>query len=126
MEKRIRKGYLFLSFFLAVVWLIGCSSQGNEMVLKQISTVEMLINQAKQNDAEKYAPLELKLAEDKLKEARAALEDEEEEMANRKAEEAMMEAKLAGAKAQAEKAKKRAKDEEKDVELLKNELNRTQ
>ncbi|MGE0085914.1 MAG: DUF4398 domain-containing protein [Desulfococcaceae bacterium] len=118
----------WLVFFFSAVLIAGCASQklSPESVSTQISNAELMISQAKQNRAEEYAPLELRLAEEKLQEARKALKDEETDMAGRKAEMAMEHARLAEAKAQAGKAKKQAQKEQKDVDILRNEIDRAQ
>ncbi|GBC62993.1 DUF4398 domain-containing protein [Desulfonema ishimotonii] len=110
---------------LGLLLMAGCASQAIGPVKQNISQAETMISRAVQSGAEEYAPLELKLAEEKLQEARAALEAEETDVASQKAEEAMMKAKLAEARARTEKARTRVRDEQKDVELLRNESGRT-
>ncbi len=115
-------------FFFSVVLIAGCASQrlNPESVSTQISNVELMISQAKQNRAEEYAPLELRLAEEKLLAAKQSLKDGETDMAGRKAEMAMEHARVAEAKAQSGKAKKQTQKEQKDVDILRNELDRAQ
>jgi len=118
----------WLVFFFTAMLTAGCASQklNPESVNTQISNAELMISQAKQNRAEEYAPLELRMAEEKLLDAKQALKSKEIDMAGRKAEMAMEHARLADAKAQAGKAKKQTEKEQKDVEILRNEIDRAQ
>lgn len=115
-------------FFFSVLLIAGCASQkySRDTVVTQISNVELMISQAKQNRAEEYAPLELRLAEEKLQEAKEALKNGEFDLSGRKAEMAMEHARLSEAKTQAEKAKNQTLKEEKDVDMLRNEIDRVQ
>ncbi len=115
-----------LSVYFIVLLLAGCASHGftKESVGKQISNAELMIRQARQNKAEDYAPLDLKLAEERLEEAKAALKDNELEKAGRNVEMAMEQARLADAKAETARAKKEVQQEKKDVETLRDEINR--
>ncbi len=109
----------------AVFFVTGCGTPGMEQVRTRISNTELMLQRAKQNEAEKYAPLELKLAEEQLEEARAALEEEEVEEATVILEEAMMRVRLAEQKAQTAKAKERAQDKEEYIDTLREEMDRT-
>ncbi len=121
-----KKFLLRFAGILVALLLVSCATPGIGPAQQSISNVEVLINQAKQREAEKYAPLELKLAEEKLQEAKKALDEEEVETASRKAEEAMMDARLAGQKAETAKAKEQAENKAQDVETLQNEMERVQ
>ena len=121
-----RQGFLSASILFWFFIVFGCSGTGNELILQNISNVEVMINQARQEQAEIYAPLELKLAEENLQEAKDALKDDEPEIANRKAEMAKEYARVADAQSRAEKAKKQTQNEEKDLNMLRNEINRAQ
>lgn len=125
---KCKKQHRFLSVSI-LFWffiVLGCANTGIELIAQNISNVEMLINQARQDQAETYAPLELKLAEENLQEAKEALKEDEPEIATRKAEMAMEHARVADAKSRAEKAKKQTQNEEKDLNMLRNEINRAQ
>jgi len=114
-----------LCVFFTVLLLGGCASGiSMEAVAKQISNAELMISQARQNDAEEYAPLELKLAEEQILEAKTALNEDEVKTAERKVEMAMEHARLAQAKSETAKAKKEAQEEMKDVNTLRKEINR--
>jgi len=118
----------WLVFFFTAMLLAGCASQklNPASVNTQISNAELMLTQAKQNRAEEYAPLELRMAEEKLLDAKQALKIGETDMAGRKAQMAMEHARLADAKAQAGKAKKQTEKGQKDVEILRNEIDRAQ
>jgi len=121
-----KQRFLSVSILLWIFSMFGCSGTGNEIISQNISNVEVMINQARQEQAETYAPLELKLAEESLQEAKEALKEDEPETAGRKAEMAMEHAKVADAKSRAEKAKKQTQNEEKDLDTLRNEIDRAQ
>lgn len=118
----------FWKFFLMgfAVVAAGCASPDMGPVTRQIASVETMIQQARQAKAEEYAPLELKRANEKLTAAKQAVEEEEVERATMLAEEAMAEARLAEAKAEADRARDRVAEEEKDVETLRDEIDRAQ
>ncbi len=118
----------FWKCFLAGLAILaaGCASPDMGPVTRQIASLETMIQQARQAKAEEYAPLELKRAEEKLFAAKQAAEEEEVERAAMLAEEAMAEARLAEAKAEADRAKDRVADEERDVQTLRDEIDRAQ
>lgn len=83
--------------------------------LDEISEAVAAITSARENGAEKYAPLELRFAEQKLLDARAAVKDEDFEEARHKALEASADARFAEARSLAEKSEKRARNVEKGL-----------
>jgi hypothetical protein len=105
--------------------LCGCASPGVAPVEK-ISTVEKAIQEARDSNATVSAPLELRRAEDKLTEAKAAMKEEEFEKARRLADEALIDANLAEATARSEKAKKTTKAMSDDIDILRREIERTE
>ena len=117
-------GMMRLWGFLALISFMGCASPPVAPVKQNLSAVENAILRAEDSGAETHAPLELKLAREKLEKARKSLSNEEYDEATRLAEEAMADATLAGAMSEAAKAKKELKEEEKDLNLLQNEINR--
>jgi|WetSurMetagenome_2_1015567.scaffolds.fasta_scaffold102524_1 hypothetical protein len=102
----------------------GCASK--VAPVENITGAELVIKVAKDGNAAIHAPLELKLAEDKLSAARAAVDKEEFLQAKRLADEALMDAKLAETKALSVKAKKQALEMRDAVETLRREIERTQ
>ena len=102
----------------------GCASK--VAPVESMTGAELVIKVAKDGNAAINAPLELKLAEDKLSAARAAVDREEFTQAKRLADEAFMDAKLAETKALSVKAKKQAQEMRDTVEMLRGEIERTQ
>jgi len=100
----------------------GCAT--GVAALEKIANVEMTINQARENNAITYAPLELKFAEDKLIKAKKAIEDEEFEQAKIIAEKALADAQYAEAKSRAEKAKILEQEISASINALRGEANR--
>lgn len=103
----------------------GCASK-NIAPVESIAGAESAIKEAANSTATVYAPLELKLAEDKLSAANAAVKKEEFTEAKRLADEALMDAKLAEAKSLSGKTKKQAREMRNSVETLRKEIERTQ
>lgn len=118
-----RKVWLLL--VIGALMLAGCATGKQEEIRTKISNAEMMIQRAEQNEAEEYAPLQIKLAQERLEEARQHLEEDDYVEADQKADEALMDARLAEAKAQAQKAKLQAQDKEDSVKTLREEIDRT-
>lgn len=112
-------------FSLSILSFWGCASKGVAHV-ESIAGAGLAIQEAKDNNATTYAPLELRIAEDKLIAAKAAAEKEEFLKAKRLADESMMDAKLAGAQSLSEKAKKQAQEMRDSIDTLRREIERTQ
>lgn len=110
---------------LSILSFLGCASKGVAHV-ESIAGAGLAIQEAKDNNATTYAPLALRIAEDKLIAAKAAAEKEEFLKAKRLADEAMMDAKLAGAQSLSEKAKKQAQEMRDSIDTLRREIERTQ
>jgi hypothetical protein len=115
---------IVLVFFCGLL-LGSCASKGVAPVEK-ISTAEKAIDVARESNATTSAPLDLKLAEDKLNEAKAAINEEEFEKANRLVDEALINANLAEAKSRSEKAKKLAQEMRDSIDTLRREIERTE
>jgi hypothetical protein len=103
----------------------GCASK-NVAYVESMAGAESAIKEAQSSTATIHAPLDLKLAEDKLSAANAAVKKEEFVEAKRLADEALVDAKLAEAKSLSEKAKKRAREMRDSVESLRQEIQRKQ
>jgi uncharacterized protein DUF4398 len=100
----------------------GCSARRPPTA--QLSTAEVEVRQADDAQASQYAPLELRLAREKLDRARTAMHDEDYDRARRLADEAYADAQLADAKARSAKAQKNAEEARKSIEELKGEAER--
>ena len=115
-----------LAVFTACCALFLAACAGTPPPTEKISNVEMMIQRARQNEADKYAPLELRLAEEKLQEAKAAMAEDENETAHKKAEKALADARVAEAKARAEKARRLTDEMSDSVDTLRQEIERKQ
>ena len=122
-KKNIKRGCWFL--LCCAFILIGCAAKTVPPV-KEMSTVEKELSVARGSDAEIYAPLELRYAEDKLRDAKSAFAREEYEKARQLTEEASINAKLAEAKASAEKEKKLVQETKDSIDILRKEIERVQ
>lgn len=91
----------------------------------KISTAEMAISRARDANASLYAPLDLKLAEDKLANAKKAMSADDNQTAARQADEALIDAQTAEAKSKAEKAKELSQKMQDNIDSLRQELERT-
>jgi hypothetical protein len=90
----------------------------------KVSNAEVAVKRAEEGDAGQHAPLELRVAREKLDKARRAMGDEEYEQARRLADEASVDAQLAEARARSAKAKQAATAVKKGVEALRSETER--
>jgi len=114
-----------ITVIMLAISMAGCASGGGEPV-ESIASAELVIKVAKDNNATINAPLELKLAEEKLSAARIAVQKEEFVQAKRLAEEALVDAKLAETKSLSAKAKKQTQEMRGAIETLRQEIERTQ
>ena len=92
--------------------------------MESIAGAESAIKQAQDSGAETNAPLQLKIAEDKLAAAKGAAAKEDFLNAKRLADEALVDAKLAEAESLSEKAKKQSREMRESIETLRQELER--
>lgn len=114
-----------IAVILAAVSAAGCASKGVAPV-ESMTSAELVIKEARDNNAGINAPLELKFAEDKLAAAKAAVTKEEFLQAKRLADEALVDAKLAEAKSLSVKAKKQAQEMRDTIDTLRHEIDRIQ
>ncbi len=126
MKKRQNRFIHFLAAMMAGCVLLLAACAGAPAPTEKISNVEMMIQRARQNEADKYAPLELRLAEENLQHAKAAMADGKNEAARKKADQALADARVAEAKARAEKAKKLSDEMAESVDTLRDEIERKQ
>ncbi|MFH1701903.1 MAG: DUF4398 domain-containing protein [Nitrospirota bacterium] len=115
---------VILLFFIILIVSAGIATAKDVAPLEKITTVKKAIDTARESNAIINAPLELKLAEDKLEKAKAAINEEEFEMARRLADEALIDAKLAEAKSRSERAKKLEQEMRNSIDTLRRELER--
>lgn len=98
--------------------LAGCA--GNPPS-EQYAVSQSAVNSAVSAGATEFAPVEMKAAQDKLKEAEFAMHDEEYEQARRLAEQAEWDARVAERKAQAAKAERALQDARQGIQELREE-----
>lgn len=118
--------WITLTMLIAIVipFTVGCATK--VAPVENITGAEMAIKEAQESDASVNAPLELKVATDKLNQAKAAMEQEQFDSARLLADEAMLDAKLAEAKSRSEKARKIAQEMQDNIETLRHEIDRSQ
>lgn len=121
-EQKLIRMFLAMVTVLGLLFLAACASTPPPS--DKLANVGMAIQRARESEAQKYAPLELKLAVEKYEKAKDAVEEEEYDRARRLADEALIDAQLAESKAKAEKQKKIAQDMQESVETLREELKR--
>lgn len=91
------------SGIVVLIPILGaCASSNTPPPTAQISQAELAVESAAQAQATEYAPLELRKAQENMREARQLIDKEEFEQAERFAEKAIVEAQLAQAKAEAQ------------------------
>lgn len=122
--KPLFQGICFVVTCFAVL-TIGCATP-NVSYTESLTTADLSIKAAENSNATLYAPMELKLARDKISAAKEAVEKEEFVQAKRLADEALMDAKLAEAKAQSERTKKITQEMKDSIETLRHEIDRKQ
>ena len=98
--------------------LAGCA--GNPPT-EQYAVTQSAVNAAISAGGTEYAAVEMKAAQDKLKEAELAMHDEDYEKARRLAEQAEWDARVAERKAQAAKAEQAVQDARQGVQELREE-----
>ena len=123
---KVKAMCVITSIFLGVslLFMVGCATKvaPTEDLLK----AEMAIKEAEAHNATMNAPLEMKLANEKLTQAKAEVEKEQFEKARQLAEEALYDAKYAEAKSRSEKAKKSTQDLKDSIQTLRQEIERAQ
>jgi hypothetical protein len=107
---------------LAAVVAAGCATHHHPS--PRVSAAEVELRQAETSGAAQYAPLELRLAREKLDRARRALDADDVDRARRLSEEALVDAQVAEAKTNSEKARRNAEEVRKSIEALRSEATR--
>jgi len=107
------------------ITLAGCG--GNAAVpTEKIANAERAIAGARDSNAIVNAPLDLRLAEDKLSEAKVAVAKEENDRAGRLADQAIIDADVARAKTRTAKAKQIKGEMTESIDALRKEIERKQ
>jgi Domain of unknown function (DUF4398) len=119
---RITKALALAAF---VFFVAACSGVDKEPILTNIGNAEMAVKQAESGDANQYAPLDLRQAEEKLQKARSAFAKEDYEKANYLAEEALVEANVALAKTETAKTKQLVENLESSIMELRQQIEKS-
>jgi hypothetical protein len=101
----------------------GCASKG-EPPTDKLALVETSVTHAKESEAYTYAPLEIKLAEEKLAQAKQKIAEKEYDQARVLLDQALVDARLAESKSQSEKTKRGAQEMKDSIETLRKETER--
>lgn len=114
---------LLVASLFALLTVTACSNL-KVPASNQMAASGAAIDAAASGDAGEYAPVEMNLAQEKLKRARKAFQDKDYRLARDLAEQAQADASLAQSKASSGKAKLAADALQEDVRVLKEELQR--
>lgn len=124
-EKQLYQRLTCAAAVLGALLAAGCA--GNRTIpAEKIAGAEKSVEMAKGSTAATDATVELRSAEDKLAQAKAAMENKEYDKASRLAESATVDADLAHAKASSAKSKKAAEEMRETVRSLKREIDQMQ
>lgn len=104
----------------------GCSSSNlpSPQLTASIATADEAVKQARAEDAQEFAPLELQMAEQKMKDAHLAVANKNPERAGRLADQAMVDAKLASIKSRNAKQQEAVRDLQRSIQTLREEIDR--
>jgi uncharacterized protein YqfA (UPF0365 family) len=120
----MKQFYTLITCVVGLGLLTACGSTNPPS--QQLTETQMVIQQAEQQGAEEYAPLEIREAKIKLSQAREAVDNKDYEKAILLAEQARADAELAQIKAQSGKAKKAVAELRESIRVLKAEIERNQ
>lgn len=104
----------------AIFTVVGCA--GAPAPRAKLGAAEQAVMQARAAQAAEYAPLELRTSEEKLAEARAAVERNDYESSRRLAEAARVDAELAAAIAQRDRGKAAVNEVQQSLEALREQI----
>lgn len=121
---RLKPGITFSALLSGLLLLTACASAPPPPT-QEISAAEQALTDADQARVAEYGLPELQDARRKIADARVAVSKEEMERARRLAVEARADIKLAAAKAELAKAEEVNKDMQKNIHILKEEMQRT-
>lgn len=120
-----RRSFWIGALSLSAAMMLGaCASVETTPIRNTIANAQQAVSDAERMEAHQHAPLELRLAEEKLARARAALEDEEYERADWLADEALADAQLAGAKARTARTENMVSELRASIDALEQEAQR--
>jgi hypothetical protein len=114
-----------LTLLTAGLALAACSSMSRDTARSKIGGAQSALTLARDKNANQHAPLELKLAEEKLSRSDAAFRGNDYEKSARLAEEALADAQLAEAKSESSETDKLVRSLKDSISDLRREINRT-
>lgn len=103
----------------------GCASPG-ERPDADMQSAESALQQAVAADARQYEPVMLNDAQNKVADAKGLIEKEQYQSAERLLEQATVDAQLAGASAETAKARQAVEEVNRNIEALRQRINKTQ
>ncbi|MGH7961165.1 MAG: DUF4398 domain-containing protein [Candidatus Binatia bacterium] len=115
--------WIGVSLVCGALGMSGCSSA--RPPTETIAKAELALREASETNASQEAPLELRLAREKLDKAKAAIVEDDYKEARFLAEQALADAQLAETKAESENARETARELRKTIEALRTEAERT-
>lgn len=115
---------LKVCLILLFTWVFAGCADKVPPPTEQVTMATQAIAQAESSGAFEFAPVELKLARDKLALARQAMDKEENDKARRLADEAMIDANLAEARARSAKSLKVVDEMKESIRVLQQEMDR--
>jgi major membrane immunogen (membrane-anchored lipoprotein) len=115
-----------VAFMLLIIILLlsGCTKENKKLSAMQIETTSATVKQAEEAGARDFAPIELRLAEQKLEKARSALKNKEYDRALRLSQQSEVDAGLAEAKSRTAKAEKAVDELQQSIRTIQSEINR--
>jgi hypothetical protein len=121
MKLRLKIPFLILS--LGLVALTACSSK--QPPTRELALAESAVEKASRSGGYEYAPLELRAAQEKLTQARLAIQDKQYVEAQRLLEQARVDARLAEEMTGTVRSRQAVEELQKSIDLLNQELKRS-
>jgi len=127
-ESPVRSNVFWLAWrvftvVLAAICSVACGPSAKPPI-KEVAKAEFALKEAEHSKAEEYASLELRIAEEGLAQAKAAMDAGDYERASLFAERALADAQLAEARARAATARRTTEEMRRSLETLREELER--
>ncbi len=123
MHDRKRAACFFSAAIIALLTMTACA--GAPVPNEKLSQAEQAIATAQQDNASVNAPLDLRMAQDKLGMARNAVSQEENVTAGRFADEATVDAQVADARTRTARAEALSREMQDSIQALRAEIGRT-
>lgn len=119
----MKKHFFLASTVFAAVCLVGCA-QKQVVPSSEMALAEDAVAEASSAGAYEFAPLEIEMAEDKIEQAKIAIQAKNNLEAKRLLEKAQVDAKLAESKARTAKTQKSVNELQKSIDVLREEIER--